>query len=92
MAFITPMQVLGRSYTAAYVKASIVRSDKEATLVQLEVWETQALREQSVPPLQMSSPLRSFPTQLSLPSDNPVDYAYKLLEASGEFPDATWNI
>ena len=27
-----------------------------------------------------------------LPSANPVDYGYKLLEASGEFPEATWNI
>lgn len=25
-------------------------------------------------------------------SINPLDYGYKLLEASGEFPDATWNV
>jgi len=31
-------------------------------------------------------------TELELQADNPVDYAYKLLEASGEFPDATWNV
>lgn len=23
---------------------------------------------------------------------NPVEYGYQLLEASGEFPDATWNV
>lgn len=23
---------------------------------------------------------------------NPLDYGYKLLEASGEFPEATWNV
>ena len=25
-------------------------------------------------------------------SINPLDYGYKLLQASGEFPDATWNV
>ena len=25
-------------------------------------------------------------------NSNPLDYGYKLLQASGEFPDATWNV
>lgn len=25
-------------------------------------------------------------------NSNPLDYGYKLLQASGEFPEATWNI
>jgi len=25
-------------------------------------------------------------------ADNPIAYAYTLLEQSGEFPDATWNV
>jgi len=36
--------------------------------------------------------LRSYETNLDLQAANPVDYGYKLLEASGEFPDATWNV
>ncbi len=36
--------------------------------------------------------LRSYETNLDLQSVNPVDYGYKLLEASGEFSEATWNI
>ena len=36
--------------------------------------------------------LRSPQTELELQADNPVDYGYKLLEASGEFPEATWNV
>jgi len=36
--------------------------------------------------------LRSLATNMDLQAANPVDYGYKLLEASGEFPDATWNV
>jgi hypothetical protein len=27
-----------------------------------------------------------------LEADNPVEYAYKLLEASEKFPEAIWNV
>ena len=43
-------------------------------------------------PVRYDSDLRQFPTDLQMQADNPVDYGYKLLEASGEFPEATWNI
>lgn len=33
-----------------------------------------------------------FATEQSLTNSNPLDYSYKLLQASGEFPDATWNV
>ena len=29
---------------------------------------------------------------LKVYADNPVAYAYALVQASGEFPDATWNV
>jgi hypothetical protein len=91
MAFLTPLEVAGRNYPAAYIKATIARCDTKQTVLRLQAWETQELREQGVPALSWSDDLRSFDT-ISLVSDNPIDYGYKLLEASGEFPDATWNV
>jgi len=29
---------------------------------------------------------------MDLQADNPIAYAYALLEASGEFTEATWNV
>ncbi len=92
MAFLTPLTVNGRSYPSAYIKATIARCDTKQTVLKLQAWETQELREQDVPSLPYPNDLRSYETNLDLQSVNPVDYGYKLLEASGEFPDATWNI
>jgi len=92
MAFITPLEVAGRSYPAAYIKATIARCDNKQTIIKLEAWETQELREAGVTPLNWDNDLRSPQTELDLQAANPVDYGYKLLEASGEFPEATWNI
>ena len=92
MALLTPLTVNGRSYPAAYVKATVATSSAQHTVLKLQAWETQELREQGVPPLSWDSDLRSYETNLDLQSVNPVDYGYKLLAASGEFPEATWNI
>mgnify|MGYP006921359279 CR=1 FL=1 len=92
MAFLTPITINGRSYPTAYVKATVATSSAQQTVLKLQAWETQELREQGVPPLSWDSDLRSYETNLDLQSVNPVDYGYKLLAASGEFPDATWNI
>lgn len=92
MAFITPLEVAGRSYPKAYIKATIARCDTKQTIIKLEAWETQELREAGVSPLAWDRDLRSPQTELELQADNPVDYAYKLLEASGEFTKAAWNV
>jgi len=92
MAFLTPLTVNGRNYPAAYVKATVARCDTTQTVLKLEAWETQALRQEGVPALNWSNDLRSYETNLDLQSVNPVDYGYKLLEASGEFTEATWNV
>ena len=92
MAFTTELSVNGRSYPAAYVKVTVARSSAQQTVLKLQAWETQELREQKVSPLNWSNDLRSYETNLDLQSVNPVDYGYKLLEASGEFPEATWNV
>jgi hypothetical protein len=34
----------------------------------------------------------SMQMDMQLENTNPINYGYKLLEASGEFPEATWNI
>jgi hypothetical protein len=91
MAFLTPLEVAGRSYPAAYVKATIARCDTKQTVLKLQAWETQGLREQSVPSLPYPDDLRVLDT-VDLPADNPIAYAYTLLEQSGEFPEATWNV
>jgi hypothetical protein len=92
MAFLTPLEVAGRNYPAAYIKATIARCDTKQVVIKLEAWETQELREQKVPPLAWDNDLRSPETELDLQAANPVDYGYQLLEASGEFADATWNV
>ena len=92
MAFTTPLEVAGRNYLAAYIKATIARCDTKQTVIKLQAWETMELREQGVPPLNWSNDLRTHETNLDLQSVNPVDYGYQLLEASGEFPNATWNV
>lgn len=91
MAFLTPLTVNGRSYPAAYVKVTVATSSAQQTVLKLQAWETQELREQGVPSLLYPNDLRVLATA-DLPAANPVDYGYQLLEASGEFPDATWNI
>jgi len=91
MAFTTDLTVNGRTYPAAYVKATVARCDATTTVIKLQAWETQALREAGVPALNWPNDLQVLNTA-TIPSDNPVAYGYNLLEASGEFPNATWNI
>ena len=92
MAFLTPLEVAGRNYPAAYIKATIARCDNKQVAIKLEAWETQALRQEGVPALNWPNDLRSLATNMDLQADNPIAYTYALLEASGEFPDATWNV
>ena len=92
MAFTLPLTINGEAQAAAYVKATIARCDTKTTVVQLKVWESQAKRTAGAPPLRYDNDLRQFPTDLHLQADNPIAYAYTLLEQSGEFADATWNV
>jgi len=92
MAFTTELSVNGRNYPAAYIKATVARCDNKQVVIKLEAWETQELREAGVTPLAWDRDLRSYETNLDLQAANPVDYGYKLLEASGEFTKAAWNV
>ena len=77
---------------------TIARCDTQTTVVQLQTWTSQASRDnggQSVPDNWLPdgfSSLVVFTTDLNLQADNPVAYAYSLLEASGKYPTATWNV
>ena len=92
MAFKTPLVAHGYTYPAAYIKAHIAYCDAQRTVVKLTVWPTQADRENGAEPVRYDNDLRQYQTDLNLQANNPVAYAYALLEASGEFIDATWNV
>lgn len=92
MAFLTALAAHGYSYPNAYVKAHIAHCDAQRTVVKLTVWPTQADRDSGAEFVRYDTDLRQFATDLNLQADNPVAYAYTLLEASGEFVDATWNV
>ena len=92
MAFTTPLAAHGYTYSQAYLKAHIAFCDAQRTVVKLTVWPTQADRENGAEPVRYDNDLRQYQTDLNLQANNPVAYAYALLEASGEFIDATWNV
>ena len=92
MAFTTPLVAHGYTYSQAYIKAHIAHCDAQRTVVKLTVWPTQADRTNGAEPVRYDNDLRQLPTDLQMQADNPIAYAYTLLEQSGEFPEATWNI
>ena len=98
MAFTLPLTINGEAQAAAYVKATIARCDTQTTVVQLQTWTSQASRDnggQSVPDNWLPdgfSSLQVFATDLQAQANNPVAYAYTLLEQSNEFAEAVWNI
>jgi len=92
MAFVTALAAHGYEYPTAYIKAHIEHCDAQRTVVKLTVWPTQAARDSGAEPVRYDSDLRQYKTDLVLQADNPVAYAYALVQASGEFPDATWNV
>lgn len=92
MAFTTPLVAHGYTYSQAYLKAHIAYCDAQRTVVKLTVWPTQADRESGAEPVRYDNDLRQCQTDLALQADNPVAYAYALVQASGEFPDAIWNV
>ena len=92
MAFVTALAAHGYTYPAAYIKAHIAHCDAQRTVVKLTVWPTQADRESGAQPVRYDNDLRQFPTDLQMQADNPIAYAYTLLEQSNEFAEAVWNV
>lgn len=90
MAFITSLTLSsGIVLSEAYIRASIT-SNKSRCVVTCEVYASQAARMEGRPPIASDNFQRIFEL-VSVESVNPVDYAYKLLEQSNEFPGAIWN-
>lgn len=92
MAFVTALAAHGYTYPAAYIKAHIAHCDAQRTVVKLSVWPTQAARESGAEPVRYDNDLRQYQTDLTLQANNPVAYAYALVQASGEFAEAVWNV
>lgn len=92
MAIINSFTSNGYTYSQAYIKAHIMYCDAQRTVIKLTVWPTQADRTNGAEPVRYDSDLRQFPTDLQMQADNPIAYAYTLLEQSGQFPDANWNV
>ena len=98
MAFTLPLTLNGELQAAAYIKATVAYADATKLVVKLTVWASQASRtngKEPVPSNWLPSGFIEQPSlvpDLELVANNPLDYGYKLLEASGEFPEATWNV
>ena len=98
MAFTLPLTLNGEQQSAAYIKATLACADATIVVIKLQVWTSQASRTNGGEPVPSNwlptdfSELVQLTSNLDLANSNPVDYAYKLLEASGLYPDATWNV
>lgn len=92
MAFLSNMTAPdGRTYPNAYVKVTpTVCNAQHGCSMALEVWDSQASKEAGYACNFTTAHNLAF--NANLPSINAVDYAYKLLEDSGIYPDATWNV
>ena len=98
MAFTLPLTLNGEAQTAAYIKATVAYADAAQLVIKLTVWSSQASRVNGGKPVPSDWLPSGFTEQPSLVPDlelvanNPVEYVYKLLENSGLYPDATWNV
>lgn len=91
MAFTTELTIQGRVYPDAYIKIDYITTSTRGTTCVLTAWDSQAAREAGYASLMWTSNLINFDTT-DLSAANPIAYAYAQLEASGQFPSATWNI
>ena len=98
MAFTLPLTLNGEEQAAAYIKATVAYADAAQLVIKLTVWSSQASRingGEPVPSNCLPSGFTEQPslvTNLELVANNPVEYVYKMLENSGLYPDATWNV
>lgn len=98
MAFTLPLTLNGEEQAAAYLKATVAYADAAQLIVKLTVWTSQTSRTNGGEPVPSNwlpsgfNELPSLVTDLELVANNPVEYVYKLLENSGLYPDATWNV
>lgn len=98
MAFTLPLTLNGELQAAAYIKATVAYADATRLVVKLTVWTSQTSRTNGGEPVPSNwlpsgfNELASLVTDLELQSNNPIDYVYKMLENSGLYPEAIWNV
>lgn len=77
MAIVTNIEHNHRTYINAYIRASVASSDKHLTCILCEVWESLESRNTYPTPLfTLSYTLNT----INLTTDNPMTYAYTLLQ------------
>lgn len=90
MAFTTPYALpSGLVVPAAYVNI-LVHSNKNQTTCICNVFASEEAKEAGLPTV--CNPIYHQFDKQDMECVNPLEYGYKLLEASGEFPEATWNV
>lgn len=92
MAFIATVKI-NDAFTipAAYVKATIRSATKDRVIIDLAIWDTIELRNQIGFPMRyLEKTYKNI--SVSEPQANVIALAYKILEDSGDFPNATSNV
>ncbi len=89
MAFIVDIE-LPSGLVAVDTYCSIqVNSSKPSVTIICDFYVSAESKKAGKPPI--TTLYKQFARQ-DMENINPLDYGYQLLEASGEFPDATWNV
>ena len=89
MAFITSIELPSGMIAVDSYCSIQVNSSKPTVTVICDFYVSAEGKAVGKPPI--TTLYRQFARE-DVESINPLDYGYKLLEASGEFPEATWNI
>ena len=90
MAFTSPCTHNGYTYPNAYYKATIARMDASHVVIRLEIYPDAACRKDGY--AYLTEQLQVLPSDLDNWSVNPIEGCYSKLQASGIYPDATWNV
>jgi len=95
MAFSTPLvDERGVHYYTTYCRVHVIQCTKNETVVRVTGYKDASCAPTYDNPGKMPVFEQSIPltTDMALQAANPISYAYVLLEQSGVFPQATWNI
>lgn len=90
MAFITPYEHNGFTFPEAYIKAIIENCDAQETKIKLLVYANLTCKTDGKD--HIAELFKYFPSDLASWLGNPIEGVYNKLQASGEYPDATWNV
>lgn len=89
MAFTTSL--LDVNMPNAYVKAAIYSANTSRVIITFSLWPTKDFRNKVQTPVKAFK--RTYPyVGVNTPKDNLIAMAYQILEESGNFPDAEWNV